>query len=90
MAPLGVYKMQIHRKSKRRKNQRYGHQFKKVKRHKNKISNQRNIKNSHPRIDATESTIYTRKIYYPFYTRKRPFWSSHSRYDEYEDLDYSF
>ena len=83
-------KMQLHRKSKRRKKKRYGHQSKNVKGHKNKISNQRYIKNSHPRIDAHESTIYMRKLYYPSYSRKRPFWSSHQRYDEYEDLDYDY
>ena len=83
-------KMQLHRKSKRRKTQRYGHQSKKVKDHKNKISNQRYIKKSHPRIDAHESTIYMRKLYHPSYSRTRPFWSFHRRYDEYEDLDYDY
>lgn len=85
-----MYKMQLHRKSKRRKNRRYGYQLKNVKKYKNKISNHTKIKKSYQRNEASGSAIYLRKIYYPLYTRKRPFWSSHRRYDEYEDLDYDY
>ena len=83
-------KMQFHRKSKRRKKQQNRFKFHNIKLKRGQLLHRKNTQKSLPANEASESAIQLRRAYYPYYLRKRPFWSSRRRYDQYDDLDYDY